>query len=234
VVEPDENVPATKKVTVARLKVGENWDPEPGGWRRLAAVVHNRDGIALQVEPVVPGKGGLVAAQVAHLTGTTEFNFTNEARLEIKEFVKNGGTLVVDAAGGSAAFADAAEQELRQMFPDADTALLAPLPASHSLYRLPNSRITNFTYREWARERAVGTLRQPRLRGMPVAGGRVAVFFSREDLSAGIVGENIDGINGYGPETATAIMRNILLYVSNAVSPKPSPATRPATAAVAK
>jgi hypothetical protein len=34
---------------------------------------------------------------------------------------------------------------------------------------------------------------------------------SREDLSAGLVGEQIDGIVGYTPDTATDIMRNIIL-----------------------
>ena len=45
-------------------------------------------------------------------------------------------------------------------------------------------------------------------------GDRVAVFFSREDLSAGLVGNDVDGILGYTPDTATAIMRNVLLYAA--------------------
>ena len=40
------------------------------------------------------------------------------------------------------------------------------------------------------------------------------MFYSREDLSGGLVGEPVDGIVGYDPATATAIMRNILLYAS--------------------
>lgn len=39
----------------------------------------------------------------------------------------------------------------------------------------------------------------------------MAVFYSREDLSAGMVGEPVDGVLGYNPETATEIMRNIVL-----------------------
>ena len=44
--------------------------------------------------------------------------------------------------------------------------------------------------------------------------GRLAVIYSREDLSAGMVGETIDGIIGYTPDTATALMTRIILYVA--------------------
>ena len=52
---------------------------------------------------------------------------------------------------------------------------------------------------------------QPHLQGIRV-GDRTAVFFSPEDLSAGLVGNDGDGIVGYAPDTATALMRNVLLY----------------------
>jgi hypothetical protein len=44
------------------------------------------------------------------------------------------------------------------------------------------------------------------------AAGRVGVLYSREDLSGGMVGQAVDGITGYMPESATAIMRNAMLY----------------------
>ena len=43
IVTPDGTITATKKLKVARLLVGDNPDPEPGGWKRFAAVMHNRE-----------------------------------------------------------------------------------------------------------------------------------------------------------------------------------------------
>lgn len=204
--------PVEHKLKLARLAVGINWDPEPGGWVRLAAILHNADQTDMAVLPVAPGSGNLAAMHVAHLTGTTAFTLTNPARLEIKSFVEHGGTLVIDAAGGSLPFADSAEQELKNIFgPAATPQLEQPLPPSHPVYRLRHHEIDSFTYRAWARENSVGALKDPQVKGI-VIGNRVGVFFSREDLSAGLVGEPVDGIIGYTPETATAIMRNILLY----------------------
>ena len=75
--------------------------------------------------------------------------------------------------------------------------------------------IDSVDYRPYMRRRAVGKLDAPRVRGIKVQ-GRLAVFYSREDLSAGMVGQPVDGITGYTPESATAIMRNILLYAAGA------------------
>ena len=212
IVRFNPDAPVTRKVKVARLAVGPNWDPEPGGWSRLASILHNEDTTDLSLVPATPGQGALAAMHIAHLTGTTSFSLSNPARLEIKSFVEHGGTLVIDAAGGSLPFADSAEQELKIIFgPEAAPQLDAPLPPNHEVYTLPKHVIDQFTYRSWARRNSVGALKQPQVKGISV-GGRVGVFFSREDLSAGMVGEPVDGIVGYSPETATAIMRNIVLY----------------------
>ncbi len=84
----------------------------------------------------------------------------------------------------------------------------------------------------------MGKLSGPRLRGI-TQNGRLVCIYSPEDLSVGLVGEQVDGILGYKPETATALMRKILLLASGdtPVTPKvrgktPSqPATGRATTA---
>ena len=59
---------------------------------------------------------------------------------------------------------------------------------------------------------------------------RPAVFYSPEDLTAGLVGQPVDGIFGYAPESATPLMRNMLLYAAGigSVSP-PKPQQAPDT-----
>ena len=210
---PKPTVIADRKVKVARLAEGSNWDPEPGGWVRMAGLLHNDDRVDLSTFKAVPGEGGVAAAQVAHLTGTTDFKLSDDARLELQTFVNHGGTLVVDAAGGSRAFADAALRELAKTVPTAGDALRAPLPTSHAIYHMPGHAITTFSYRSWAHKILPGALKDPHVRGVDI-GGRTSVFYSAEDLSAGMVGEPVDGILGYTPETATDIMRNILLYAT--------------------
>ncbi len=210
-VKSDPAIQPTRKVQLARLMAGDNPDPEPGGWRRMAAVLHNRDKIDLQVTNVTPGTGDLIGLKLAHLTGTTAFMFKDNARLEIKTFVDQGGTLIVDAAGGSPEFATAAEHELAAIFgPAAAKQLEQPLPPDSSLYKQPAVSIKTLGYRAYARQAALRNTKTPQIRGITV-GKRIAVFYSREDLSAGLVGEPVDGIYGYDPQTATELMRAMIL-----------------------
>jgi hypothetical protein len=272
IVQPDPGAKIDRSGTVARLDYETNWNPEPGGWRRLATVLHNQFQTDLSIESVKLGKGQLAAAPVptpvrppgelrklafkrippddlmatggdqdklnalidkeskqilaedaaahpvarakflvAHLTGTSAFTLTEPQRQEIKNYVNSGGTLVVDAAGGSSAFAESAERELGAIF-GADVlqeAITTPLPLSDQLYALRQSPITTIAYRTFAKER-LGRLNTPRIVGI-VQNGRTVVYYSREDLTAGLVGEQVDGIDGYSPDSATAIVRNIVL-----------------------
>jgi len=72
----------------------------------------------------------------------------------------------------------------------------------------------------------VGKLSAPRVAAIDV-GGRAGVFFSREDLSGGLVGSPVDGIVGYDPDTATAIVRNVLVYAETGGKGFPPPPPPP-------
>ena len=204
-VTPDDEVTATRTVTVGRLKFAGNWDPEPGGWRRLAAVLHNRVKVDLDVKPVELGKNQLAGLAVVDLTGTTPVKLNPAQQQELKAFVDHGGTLVVDAAGGSAAFASSAEALISGMYPGG---LTNPLPPADKIFtRLDANQ--EVRYRTYART-VLGRLTVPQVKAVTV-GGRPAVYYSREDLAGGLVGEDIDGVLGYDPPTATNIMGGILL-----------------------
>ena len=211
-VVPDPKIVATRKIKLARIMVGPNPDPEPAGWRRLAAIFHNQYKIDLEVFNAKPGEGSLLAARVAHLTGTTAFKLTDAARLEIKTFVAGGGTLIIDAAGGSAAFAASAEDELRAIFGPAAAQVETPLPKDSPIYNVPGEKkIEAAGYRTFARESLPHGTKKPMIRGIDV-GNKTRVFYSHLDLSGGLVGEYVDGIYGYDPQTATELMSNMIRY----------------------
>jgi hypothetical protein len=67
--------------------------------------------------------------------------------------------------------------------------------------------IKDVEYRRYAR-RTLGNLHSPRIKGIPVP-GRMAIYFSAEDISTGLVGESVDGIVGYVPQAATELVANL-------------------------
>jgi hypothetical protein len=160
------------------------------------------------------GDGKLTGYKLAHLTGTTKFNLRDEQRKELKDFVDHGGTLVVDAAGGAGDFANSAERELPAIF-GAGTidSMGSILPPDSPVYTIEGSKIESFRYRPFMRGKLTGKLNAPEVRGIEQGKDRrIAVFYSPLDLTAGLVGQPVDGIFGYEAETATNIMRNIVLY----------------------
>ena len=204
--ERNATVTATKTVKVGRLKYAGNWDPEPGGWDRLAIALHNQAKLDLDVRPVELGKNQLTPdLAVVHVTGTTPLKLTPAQQQELTDYVAHGGTLVVDAAAGSDVFATSAESALNAMYPKG---LGPPLPPDDAVFKRfdPTHPVR---YRSFARA-ALGRLTAPRLKAITVD-GRPAVYYSREDLSAGLVGEDVDGVIGYDPPTATNIMAGILM-----------------------
>ncbi len=210
-VKPDGSASIRRTIGVARLQYAGNWDPEPGGWLRLAAVMNNQSQTRLKIDVVKLGSGSLHDYQLAHLTGTDAFKLGDRDRAEIRQFIDKGGTLCVDSAGGSARFATAAKEELiRILGPEAGAALDAHLPPESPVFTEVSAPITTISYRSFTRSNLIGSMKTARLCGI-TRNGRVVAFFSREDLSAGLVGEPVDGVIGYSPESATAIMRNIIL-----------------------
>ncbi len=110
------------------------------------------------------------------------------------------------------------------IFPDNKLAE-APLSLSGPILG-SEPKLSRVEYRGFARS-IVGSLRTPRIRAIDI-NGRPAVFFSAEDLSVGMVGMQIDGIYGYDPASATALMEKLVSYAATA-TPATMPSTMPAT-----
>jgi hypothetical protein len=208
------SIETNRTIKLARVQFAGNWNPEPGGWRRLTALLHNKSHIDLQISVAKLGSNqlgdGKTGATVAALTGTNSIKLNPPQRAEIKQFLEGGGTLIVDAAGGDSDFATEVETELQATLGvEAGKQMKTPLEASDPVFNLPGGAIKTFTYRPFTRA-TLGTIRSPLLCAITV-NNRRAVYYSRQDLSAGLVGQPTDGIIGYDPAVATAIMTNLVV-----------------------
>ena len=85
----------------------------------------------------------------------------------------------------------------------------ARLSSSSPLFQRKGYAIEKIQYRRRTRTR-MGQSRSPVLRGV-MHERRLAVVLSREDLTAGLVGYPSSTVDGYEPESAYRIMRNIIL-----------------------
>lgn len=213
IVHPNPTVTTTKTFKIARINAGDNPDPEPGGWRRLSAVMHNDSGIDLETPLIKLEPNALDGFKLAHLTGTRKIKLNDDQQKVIKSFIDAGGTLVIDAASGNTEFSAAIDEQMQQIFGEDAKQLGNSIDPNHALYNATGKPMGNIQFRSFAGSVLPRGLKTPLLRGITIK-DRLAVIVSHEDLSGGMVGQQVDGIVGYTPDSATAIMKNIVLFAN--------------------
>ncbi len=150
IVTANPAIKATATIRIARAQYPGTWDPEPGGWPRLAAILHNKFEVDLDIQSVNIGQGKLLTGKyaVAHLTGTSRYRLTAAAKDELTRFVQGGGTLIVDATGGAADFTSTMEPDLLAMFKATE---FTTLKLDHPVYS-SGEKITTIGYRSTAKK----------------------------------------------------------------------------------
>jgi hypothetical protein len=208
-----EKTPDTT-VQLVRLKHSGQYDPEPYAFKRFSRLMAKRGHADVRVsEPMDIASLSQKSPEIATLVGTGSFSLSKEEQAALKKYVANGGTLLVNAAGGNESFADAARKTLRKMYPDKP--LLRTLRSSE-VYGSGKNRIRQVAYRPFRKggSRKMRDYKTPRLRSINID-GREAVIFSEADIVEGLLGIPVYEADGYEPQSAFELMRNIVLYAKN-------------------
>jgi hypothetical protein len=197
-----------RSVRVVRVRYRGNWDPEPLAWDRFRLLMAQD----WQTDVVVEDGRSCEELDVslwpvAAITGTSRLSLSDAEKAALKDYVLRGGTVVIDAAGGSRTFAESVRQLTDELFGEDS---LAPLRGFSPVYDVAGMKIEAVGYRQAASALA-GSSHRPRLEAVHVA-DRAAVIFSREDLTSGLMGYPSCTAVGYRPDSAAALMRNIVLY----------------------
>lgn len=213
--------PTGDVVPLARLRLGKGhvWNPEPLAWETFAA----RTGV--RVEPKEADATQPLDAKafpLAHITGVRQATIDPACADHLKAYVNAGGTLLIDCAGGSGEFADSVEPWIEKTFGKA-----APIANDSPFFTGSKLDPKSLAPRAYAVKK-IGAKAGSRLQGVTV-NGRLAVIYSRDDLTHGLLGRRVDGIIGYKPDSAEQIARAAIRLATG----KPSQAaSKPTTRTV--
>ncbi len=219
--------PINHKIALARLDFAGNSDPEPAAWPRLAKIAQRDFATQLTLSTVNIADLDFAKTPLAHITGTGAFTLGDPQIAALKTFLQKGGTLIADAAGGDEKFGASFLALTAALYPKNS---LTTIPLEDEIYagKIPDTvPITEIAFRRYYIEQQSRQFR-PKIQGLKIA-DRYTVIFSGEDLTSGFLGTHTWGILGYTPESAQALIRNILLYAS---TPRPA-AAQPTTAPAA-
>lgn len=210
-------------IPVARLQYDGNWDPEPWGWVREARKFDQSSSIGLDVKPVEivalePG-----TAPLAHLTGTAAHTFTDAEVKAVRDYVNGGGVLLIDACGGSTAFADSARDLVRRAFPGSTPAIVG---AGHPLMGHGQAWMSDIpevlTRGDTSKSAGLTSINA----------GKGMVLLTDLDLSTGLLGTTVSGVKGYEPMVAEKLVRNAVIWAVWPEGAPPEPTVDVATTSV--
>lgn len=196
---------------LARLAYAGNADPEPMAFRRFAAKLQSEKVLRLGVADVKIGDLQVKKTPVAHMTGTASFTLNETERAALRAYLADGGTLLIDSAGGSKAFSESVTALCGELFKELP---LEAIPINESLFSGKiegTERIESVDYRKYAVTQGKKRSTAPALKGIRL-NGRWAVIFSDDDLVSGLLDVQAWGIVGLTPESSQQLMQNLLLY----------------------
>ena len=208
---PPPQAQPTHPLRLARVKYAGQWDPEPAAFGRFARQLQYQTGYGLDVAGVPMRELDAARHPVAHLTGAQAYTPTDAEVTALKAYVESGGMLLIDACGGSTAFATSISGLLPRAFPNAK---IEPLADSHPVYKgeepgmdkLPAPLLRPYAERQVGRKSA---------RIDVVRAGKGRVLYSPLDLTTGLLGTNTWGIAGYRPSYAQSLLKNVLLWAAD-------------------
>ncbi len=219
-----------KSIAVGRIRHAGNCNPEPLALMALKRKLAKEENLGIDPKTVLLEKLDRSGVAVATMTGTGTLSLSAAQQAALKTFARAGGTLLVDAAGGDKTFYTSMHGQLREIF---GASAIRPLSVGSPIYTIKALGATTDEPNRPGMFRPL-TLKRvssgaPRLEAIEVS-GRTAVILSREDLTAGLLGSCAGTIDGYTPQTAYELVRNIMLKASGYEKKSRPPEPRKKTA----
>ena len=205
---PEPTVTPVLTRQLARLKYPGAWNPEPAAWSRFTRLLLGETSVKLQVTEIDPAQLDPKTMPVAQLSGTIAVQYNTDQIKAISDYVQAGGTLIIDATGGSKLFMKSMlEDVLPHAFPKTffnEMARTDPILAGTG----EGMTAVNLKVRPYLFE-SDGVATRP-IQSARI--GKGLVLLSSIDLTTALLGTSTWAVNGYNPETAYDLVRNAILF----------------------
>ena len=187
-----------------------DWDPTPHGVPNLLKTVDESTTLNVQFKrvPVDLEKDDVFAFPVLLLIGQRDFTLSDAARKRLREYLDNGGVMVVDCAAGSSEFDVAFRKQMKLLYPDKELKLLPPEhPVNTFVFDEKQVKLSPLAAEE------LPDVHTPQLYAIERE-GMLPVIYSPLSLSAGWEQLPRAYNKGYADADALKMGVNLLMYVT--------------------
>ena len=226
------------RARIARIRHSGNWATQPYALdpvnRKLIA--ENRVAIDFTDGALIDAKS-LAGKDLVWMTGAAKFELTDRQIRILRDYLDRGGTLFVNAVGGSEDFNDAADSMIEKIFEGRDVGS-GMVPINHALI---TGKAGDFRGPKLGKLEQTWSLQQSPARTGPVLighaiGDRIMVIQARKGIHDTLDGHMTYGAKSLMPNSARDVAANIVLYalsLRGTVRPPPEPEPEPTTQPVA-
>jgi hypothetical protein len=208
---------AIHSTRVGWLKHTGNWNTQPYALDYVSDKLTAENRVKLEItRGVDPAKDNLTPYTLLWMTGTDAFSLSEKAVEQLRNYIKQGGTLAVNAVGGSDDFARSARAMLDKIFlnePDIEhgnVSVTSPLMTGKcGDFRGPQLKDLSVT-RALRRPGGLGT--QPMDVYKILGKGRALAIFMPFGVHDTLDGHTAYSAQSYMPRSAQSIAANIVLY----------------------
>lgn len=202
---------------VAWLKHNGNWNTQPFALQGLSEKLVAENRLKLDVTkgcPVTPE--ALKGHDLLWMTGTDRFTLTDQERNALKQYLRNGGTLFVNAVGGGKGFDTAARRLLLELSDELNLSggqadISNPLfTGVHGDFRGPKIKSLSDLKRTIALR--MGNPRPGNPFYVYHRGKNVVMIHSGRGIHDTLDGHTAYGARSYMPDTARDLAANVVLY----------------------
>lgn len=224
----------THHVNVAWLQHGGNGQTQPYALDYLSQKLTAENRVDLVVKTTPIDAAALKGCQVAWMTGTDAFELPAGQIKDLREWIRGGGMIFVNAVGGSKEFNASAVSMLTTLFEGENVSNTFVSPDSPLVTgKAGDFRGPPIPMDKLPRTRAWIQL-DPRLKGLALKAyemdGRIVAVYSPQGIHDVLDGHAGQGAISYMPQAAIDIAANIMLYGYDSASKAP-PTTAPGSGA---
>ncbi len=201
---------ATDEFVFAQIRHEGAWDVHPGSANALLRQLRQKSAISVHLrrQAVSLAEDDLSPYTFLYLTGLDTFEFSHDEREALRDFINNGGFLLVNNGLGLSRFHQAVTRELNNIFPDSN---LESISSEHEIFHIMTPAYhVNYTSVIRRNEPELGNT--PLLMGIE-HDGELAVVYSPYDLEGGWLNiEDIPLMRGFENQSAQNLGMNLLVY----------------------
>lgn len=217
---------------IARIQHSGQWDAAPAAVRNLLTALDQSAGIGTnpKIRHLPLSDTNLYRYPLVYMHGRSTFELSSAEIEGLRTYLSRGGVLLADACCGAKGFDESFRAAMKKAFPATP---LTRIPVTHEVFSAKSGQDVTRIRRRVNSSLPGQAVKSQVLEGEPYLeaieiDGRLAVIYSKYDISCALERQSTVSCEGYVPEDAVKLAINLVIHALSQEVPLPPELANPA------